>query len=245
MYKVYQVQQCNMLNLRRRNGAHCNIYRRGMTIDSMQCKMKCTEGWPMKVNIIGIYQRERDQCNIQNYKFEKQILQIQLNAEHNSFRVWFERHQCIPTELKRQTLVKICNTGLWWHLLCNFSELENQELARWHFEKVQKAEEDVEKIVIQSSPWKEEQAVADQCFETLKECNKAEKSAYRLQCLHNMTHPMLTRWHWYFNIYSSPSLSIRKCFLMFGYNLWLKCLKGGGYFYMYMDRVGAWYSILK
>ena len=125
-----------------------------------------------------------------------------------------------------------------------FSELENQEIARWHFEKVQKAEEDVEKIVIQSPPWKEEQAVADQCFETLQECNKAEKSAFRLQCLHNMTHPMLTRWHWNLDIYVSPSLRIRKCFLMFGYNLWLKCFKGGGYFYMYMDRMGAWYSIL-
>ena len=132
----------------------------------------------------------------------------------------------------------------WIICFATFSKLENQEIARWHFEKVQKAEEDVEKIVIQSPPWKEEPAVADQCFETLQEYNKAEMSAFRLQCLHNMTHPMLTRWHWYFNIYSSPSLSIRKCFLMFGYNLWLKCLKGGGYFYMYMDRVGAWYSIL-
>ena len=70
--------------------------------------------------IVLEYTRERDQRNIQNYKnYEKQILQIQLSAEHNSFRVWFERHQCIPTELKRQSLVKICNTGFWWHLLCN------------------------------------------------------------------------------------------------------------------------------
>ena len=113
----------------------CNIYRRGMTIDSMQCKMKCTEGWPMKVHSIGIYRRERDQCNIQNYKFLKQILQIQLNAEHNSFRVWFERHQCIPTELKRQSLVKICNTGFWWHLLFRAGKSGNCTMA---FRKITK-----------------------------------------------------------------------------------------------------------
>ena len=101
-----------------------------------------------------------------------------------------------------------------------FSELENQEIARWHFEKVQKAEEDVEEIVIQSPPWKEGQAIADQCFETLQECNKAEKSAFRLQCLHNMTHPMLTRWHWNFNIYPWESESVFLCLdMIYGWSV--------------------------
>ena len=82
----------------------------------------------------------------------------------------------------------------------------------------------------------------------LKHC----KNATRLKSQHLgcsactiwLTQCSITRWHWNFNIHGSPSLSIRKGFLMFGYNLWLKCLKGGGYFYVYIDRVGAWYSIL-
>ena len=108
----------------------------------------------------------------------------------------------------------------WIICFATFSELENQEIARWHFEKVQKAEEDVEEIVIQSPPWKEGQAIADQCFETLQECNKAEKSAFRLQCLHNMTHPMLTRWHWNFNIYPWESESVFLCLdMIYGWSV--------------------------
>ena len=140
----------------------------------MQCKIKCTEGWPMKVHSIGIYRRERDQCNIQNYKFEKPILQIQLNAEHNSFRVWFERHQCIPTELKRQSLVKICNTGFWWHLLFRAGKSGNCTVA---FRKVQKAEEDVEKIWSKAHREKRDRPLLTN---VLKHC----KNATRLKSQH-------------------------------------------------------------
>ena len=112
----------------------------------------------MKVHSIRIYQiyhiwylyRERDQCNIQNYKFEKQILQIQLNAEHNRFDLSdtsaFQQNSKgkVWSRYATQASDDIC--------FATFSELENEEIARWHFEKVQKAEEDVEKIVIQSPP---------------------------------------------------------------------------------------------